>query len=116
MYTEGQSMNEKLVNSTVEEIKSVKEYWKEKSVNTLRGIIDLVVYVVKVVEKIASNGEIQKSDKKEFATKVLNKFLDIPYLPEWGEERVYGLVIGIVVDTVVATFNNALGKDWLNKV
>ena len=107
---------EELVTSTVEDIKGVKDYWKEKSVNTLRGIIDLVIYVVKTVEKIASNGEMQKADKKEFATKVLNKFIDLPYLPEWVEERVYSVVIGIMIDTVVTTFNNALGKDWLGKV
>lgn len=75
----------------------------------LSAIVALIADVVLRVERIVPEyGRLSSSEKKEAATKVLNELIDIPALPEWLEEKVFGLVI----DALVMAMNKWFGKSW----
>jgi len=64
-----------------------------------------VSIVVEIEEKwLGESG----SKKKELAVEFINTKVDIPYLPEWAEEK----VISLLIDLIVYMFNRTLGKHW----
>jgi len=71
-------------------------------------MIPLFVELVKtVIEKVEFYKDLTGEQKREIAVGVLNKAVDIPMLPEFMEERVFGLL----VDVTVNLLNNFFGKN-----
>jgi len=69
-----------------------------------------VVYLVvqKVEYRVAHLDGWTGADKRLLATTVLNQLVNVPILPEWIEEK----IIGLIVDVVVGTYNEVMGKTW----
>jgi hypothetical protein len=51
-------------------------------------------------------------EKKDVAVKVLNKFINLPVLPEWAEAK----VISLAVEWFINFFNRSFGHAWLPKL
>lgn len=50
-------------------------------------------------------------EKRDFAVRTINSVVNIPWLPEWVEEIVFGWMI----DLVVYLFNRWWGHKWIDK-
>ena len=62
-------------------------------------MIPLFVELVKtVIEKVEFYKDLTGEEKREIAVGVLNKAVDIPMLPEFMEERVFGLLVDVTVN------------------
>ena len=79
---------------------------------TRGDILRAITTVVRYIEYLAEQETILKANKKELAIKLLNKFVDVPWLPEGLEEVLFGFAI----DAVVEAFNQTLGNLWLKKL
>ena len=106
------SVSEELVSKTLERFVGLKEQLISVKFNSVKSVVSAGIELVKFVESLSRDGEIQKSDKKELVIKVLNRLIDIPKVPEFAE----AWVIGFAVDLIVCTLNKSLGQDWLNKL
>ena len=51
-------------------------------------------------------------DKKVIAVSLINSLVDVPFIPEFIEER----IISLIVDYTVYMFNTYMGKSWVEKV
>ncbi|MCI0597338.1 MAG: hypothetical protein L0Z48_12480 [candidate division Zixibacteria bacterium] len=84
-----------------------------KAVTAAQGLkgFGLVIPLVltKVEEARGSVSFLSSEEKKDVAVKVLNKFINLPVLPEWAEAK----VIGLAVDWFVNFFNRSFGHGWL---
>ena len=47
--------------------------------------------------------------KRDTACTIINGLIDIPFVPEWVEDR----VIVLLVDFIVDLFNRKFGKRWI---
>jgi hypothetical protein len=77
----------------------------------IKDIVRNIPDVVFSVEKLAADCQLVGDKKKEVAVLVLNKLIDIPWVPESAE----AVLIGFGIDAVVAAFNK-FGKDWIKKI
>ena len=50
--------------------------------------------------------------KRDMAVNIVNSLIDVPYLPEWAEEK----LIGMLIDFGVYLLNEKIGHDWIGKV
>jgi hypothetical protein len=76
----------------------------------LRGFGLVIPLVLTRVEEARGNvSALTGEEKKEVAVKVLNKFINLPVLPEFIEAK----VIGMAVDWFVGFFNRSFGSGWL---
>jgi hypothetical protein len=72
---------------------------------------DIIIDVIKNVEEHSTNmSKLSGSDKKDLAVLVINKIIDIPFLPEYFE----GVLIEWSIELSVQIVNKIGGKDWLN--
>lgn len=78
---------------------------------SIRDAIKNIPDVVYAVEAVSATIKLASDQKRELAVEVINRFINVPLIPESGE----AVLIGFVVDAVVAAFNK-YGKDWFNKV
>ena len=83
---------------------------KIAGVGSLKTAFDVVPDVVSLVE--AEAADLAGADKKQLAVAVLNKLIDIPFIPE----SVEAVIIGWAIDAAVAALNKLVGKDWLAKL
>jgi len=100
---------DKKAEELIEKVKSLKD-----SIISVRGLKDaaeLLPEIVKAVEAAEADEEISGSDKKKLAVTILNRLIDIPFLPE----AVEGMLIGWAIDAIVTALNKLFGKDWLAK-
>ena len=73
----------------------------------------LIHPTVQAVEEVSSEfGGMSGPEKRDGAIKVLNKFVDIPLVPEWLEDN----VIGFAIDALVASWNKIRGKLWPREI
>jgi len=99
-----------LVEQVYSDVKELIEALKEFKGKSWTEMIPLFVELVKaVIEKVEFYKDLTGEEKREIAVGVLNKAVDIPMLPEFMEERVFGLL----VDVTVNLLNNFFGKNWL---
>lgn len=82
------------------------------AVHNVQDAIKLVPFVVKRVEEISGDLKLAGSQKRDLAVAIINKLVDIPWVPEALE----GKIIGMAVDAIIAAFNRYLGKSWLGKL
>jgi hypothetical protein len=103
-----------------EGIKAVKEAWAsesnwmKKAFKAVRAGVDLISDVVERVETLGVDLQLAGDKKKELAVEVINRLIDLPYLPEAAE----AVVISFAIDMIVAQLNRlaarkGLGKNWL---
>jgi len=94
------------LNLILEKGQHIFQDFKDKKLN----IIQLIQEVVKLVESIASEfGGTTGKEKKEIAIQAIQSVIDIPFVPEWVEDR----VIVLLVDFIVDLFNRKFGKRWI---
>lgn len=109
-------MDEKTVdiNALAEEILAdLKELKGEVAeVKSAKEAVTLIPEVVKKVEEVAGNVKLASTQKKELAVAVLNKLIDIPWIPE----NVEAVAIGYAIDAVIAAVNKWFGSAWLAKL
>lgn len=76
---------------------------------TPAALMGLLPDAILAVEKVApAVGGLTGEEKKKLAVDLINKAVDIPYLPEWVE----GKILNIVIDLIIATINKWLGHAW----
>lgn len=74
--------------------------------------VALITDVISHVEVVGTDLKLAGSSKRDLAVTIINKLIDVPYVPEALE----AMVIGFAVDTIVNAFNAKFGKAWLTKV
>lgn len=96
-------------------IEAVKAAWAgesnvlKKAFAAIRAGVELITDVVHRVEALGVKFALAGDKKKELAVAIINKLVDIPYVPE----QVEAILIGFTVDAIVAAFNRKFGKAWL---
>lgn len=81
--------------------------------HTAENIVLLVPKVVMIVEKAtADTAEFSSDDKFEAAARIIAGMFDVPYVPEWLEEK----GVRIAIDGCVKKLNDTFGKDWYTKI
>jgi len=100
---------DKIAKEIYTEIKEVVE--AVSKAQGLKGFGLVIPLVLARVEAARGNvSALTGEEKKDVAVKVLNKFIDLPVLPEFIEAK----VIGMAVDWFVSFFNRNYGKGWLS--
>lgn len=98
--------------------KAVKDAWTsesnilKKAFKAVAAAVALISDVVEHVEVIGVDAALAGAQKKELAVEIINKLIDIPYVPEAAE----GVLIDFTVDAIVGAFNKKFGKGWLAKI
>ena len=102
----------------VEGVKVVKAAWASES-NILKkafaavsAAAALITDVIGHVETLGKDLALASTQKKDLAVEIINRFIDIPYVPENME----GILIGFTIDAIVGAFNRKFGKTWLTKI
>lgn len=119
IYQEGRRRYEmtdeekKLVKETAEVLERELVGLKETVVGakTLKEKILVVPDVVKHVEVAGKQLKLAGHLKRELAVHLINRVVDVPFMPE----NIEAILIGFVVDAVVAAYNKH-GKDWVSKI
>lgn len=101
---------EKLAAETVEDLKDLKA--EGKKVKDVKSALQIIPAVIKKVEEISKNVKLASSQKKELAVAVINKLVDIPWVPEAAE----AVLIGLAIDAIIAAVNKWFGASWLAKL
>ncbi len=71
---------------------------------------DRVIRTVERVEREFGSG--RGREKRDAAVRLINAAVDIPWLPEWFE----ALLLGLLVDLVVHQFNRWWGHRWVDRL
>lgn len=98
-------------DKVIEEAKGVFGEIKEMKGAKVSEVIKNVPHIVESVERLAKSVPMTGEQKRDVAVEIINRFIDIPLIPESGE----AILIGFVIDAVVAAFNK-YGKDWISKL
>lgn len=99
-------------------VKAVKAAWNGES-NVIKKVFAavsaaaaLITDVIQRVEILGVDAALAGGQKKELAVEIINKLVDIPYVPEQME----AVLIGFTIDAIVGAFNRKFGKSWLAKI
>lgn len=95
----------------IEGAKGVFGELKEMKGAKVGEIIKNIPHVVEAVERLSKSVPMSGEQKKDVAVEIINRFIDIPLLPEAAE----AVLIGLVIDAVVAAFNR-YGHGWMEKI
>ena len=99
-------------------IQAVKEAWAsesnilKKAFKAVSAAVSVITDVVERVEVLGVDYALAGSKKKELAVEIINKLIDIPWVPEALEAQ----LIEFAVDAIVGAFNKKFGKAWLGKI
>jgi len=61
----------------------------------MNKVFEIIINTIQTVEKEIGSG--QGETKKEKAVNIINNLIDIPIIPEFLEEKVFSLIIDLVV-------------------
>ena len=100
-----------MADAVIADLKAAFGELKDFKGGGVAGAIKNIPDVVHAVEKLAKDIKLSGDQKKEVVVEIVNRFIDIPLIPESGE----AILIGFVVDAVVAAFNK-YGHDWIAKL
>lgn len=90
----------------VEKAKQITSFGPE----AISVIWEIVVEVITAIEKYSSEVEhLTSHEKRSIAAQSLNALIDIPWVPEWMEAKVFDFA----VDGAIQLFNSILGNSWL---
>lgn len=117
--TDTQAIADELYNtiqSTVEQAKLV-DNGNGFDLNDVQNIVNLIQTVLTEVEKLSAeklDTTLTGPEKKEVAVAVLTRFLsfDIPWVPNFLENKVKSYAVNFVIDYTVQLLNKKLGKTW----
>jgi len=101
-----------LARKILDESKDVRDVLIKAKSGGLSGAKDCLPLIIKEVEDIGKIEGLKGAAKKALAIAILNAVIDIPFVPESLE----GVMIGLAIDAVIASFNKWVGKDWINKI
>lgn len=76
----------------------------------LKEIVSNIPETVVAVEKFAKTVKMAGDMKKDVAVEIVNRLVDIPFVPEAAE----AVIISFAIDAAVAAFNR-YGKGWVEK-
>lgn len=72
-------------------------------------LMNLIMFLAGVIEMAARKFEgLTGPDKKKVLVKVINRLVDIPYVPE----NIEGWAIEMLIDQVISWINKVRGKKW----
>jgi hypothetical protein len=100
----------KLAEEVISDLADLKA--EAKAVKSVKDALKILPAVIKKVEEVAGGVALAGAEKKELAVAVINKLVDIPWVPESAE----AYIIGLGIDAAVAALNRLLGTSWLEKV
>ena len=100
-----------MADKIIADLKTAAGEAKELRGLKIAEMIKNIPDVVHAVETLAKDVKMSGDKKKEVVIEILNRFIDIPLIPESGE----AILIGFVVDAVVAAFNK-YGHGWIDKL
>jgi len=101
---------EKLAADVLTDLSELKD--QAKQVKGVKDALQILPAVIKKVEEVAGGIKLAGAQKRELAIAVINKLVDIPWVPEAAE----GALIGLAIDAIVSALNKLLGTSWLAKV
>ena len=101
---------EKLAEGVITDLAELKA--EAGQVKNVKDALQILPAVVKKVEEVAGGVKLAGDQKKELPVAVLNKIIDIPWVPEAAE----AVIIGMAIDAIVAAANKWLGTAWLAKI
>ena len=101
---------DKLAEEVLADLADLKAEAKE--VKGVKDALKILPAVIKKVEEVAGGVKLAGEQKKELAVAVINKLVDIPWMPEPAE----AFIIGMAIDAAVAALNRLLGTSWLAKL
>jgi hypothetical protein len=110
MNDEQKAVIEKLAGEIIAGMESIKA--EAAKVKGLRDALAILPDIIKKVEEVAKSASLAGNEKKALAIAVLNKLIDIPWLPEAAE----GMIIGLAIDAIITAVNKWFRKAWLEKV
>lgn len=102
----------------VKGVAAVKAAWAgesnliKKAFSAVAAAVALMTNVIQHVEILGKDLTLAGSQKKELAVAIINKLIDIPYVPENME----AIIIGFTIDAIIGAFNRKFGTSWLAKV
>jgi len=107
-------MNDEQLKGMAVKVVANLGYLKEeaKAVKSMKDAFNILPEVIRKVEEVSADVKIAGEQKKELAIYVLNRIIDVPWLPE----RVEAWLINMAIDAVIAALNRFLGKSWLSKI
>jgi len=80
-----------------------------KQISDIEGAIRFIGEVISEIEVLAPEiGDLTGNEKKKVAVVLVNEFVNIPFVPEWLEAKIFDYVI----EAIVKTLNNYLGHAW----
>lgn len=84
-----------------------------KQISDIEDAIRFIGEVIAKIEALAPEiGGLTGREKKKVAVVLVNEFVNIPFVPEWLEAKVFDYVI----EAIVKTLNSYLGKGWLSLI
>jgi len=96
------------VSGVISKAKTVKKLDKA----SIGYLADVIQETIKQVEVVSSEvKKLSSKQKLQLAIDVLNKIVDIPYVPEFMEERILSIMISVAVEWM----NKRFGKNWLQE-
>jgi hypothetical protein len=104
----------KLSELIIQDIKNSQTLLQEaKCIKTFQGASDFLHEVVEKVEQYSEKvKKLSSNEKIKTAVEVINFFVDVPYVPEFLEEK----IISLLICSLVAFLNKTFGHDWLEKI
>lgn len=98
----------------VDGIKAVKDAWNgesnllKKAFAAIAAGVALMTDVIGHVETLGKDLALAGTEKRELAVEIINRLIDIPYVPEAMES----ILIGFTIDAIVGAFNRKFGNSW----
>jgi len=83
----------------------------KKAFAAVSAAVALITDIITYVERIGVDISLAGVEKRDLAVMVINKLVDIPWVPE----NVEAVLIGFTVDAIVGAFNKKFGHGWLTK-
>jgi len=113
MPTRVEELVQLLISRLGPEVEQLKRLKLNTPISSAIALFNICKAVVLIIEEYAQEiGGIPGPEKREAAVEFINKYVNIPILPEFVE----ALVIGKVVDWAVAEFNTLYGKRWFQEI
>ena len=110
---EKQLPESQLAQKVITTLASVGESFKQAaSIKSLSAFASAIGTVIVVVENFSTEIKASTENKQDVAVSVLNYFIDVPFLPEYFEDK----VLRFAIDTLIAFLNEKFGNQWLGKI
>jgi hypothetical protein len=97
------------LKENIELLKAIEKW----NLEAVKLVWDIMLGVIERIEFYSEELEdLNSEEKKDMAAELLNKLIDIPYMPEWLEAKLFDFSI----DGAVQILNNLFGHKWLKDI